>query len=64
MPDISTKELNYVKDFLSWELYMAKICKQYAEQVTDQSFSGMLDKAGQVHQQNYDEMFGYLQQVK
>lgn len=64
MPAISTKELNYVKDFLSWELYMAKICRQYAGQVTDQGFSQMLDKAGQVHQQNYDEMFSYLEQAK
>ncbi|MEW5784075.1 MAG: hypothetical protein AB1767_03145 [Bacillota bacterium] len=64
MTNISTKELNYVKDFLSWELYMSKLCHQYAAQVTDQSFSGMLDQAGQVHQQNFNEIYHYLEKVK
>ncbi len=64
MANISTKELNYVKDFLSWELYMSKVCRQYADQVTDHNFSSMLNQAGQAHQQNFTEMLEYLEQVK
>ena len=30
MAPVSTKELSYVKEFLSWELYMAKTCHRYS----------------------------------
>ena len=64
MANISTKELNYVKDFLSWEMYMSKVCRQYADQVIDHDFSSMLNQAGQTHQQNFTEMLQYLEKVK
>ena len=38
MINLSTKELNYVKDILSWELVMAKKCNQYSMQETDPKF--------------------------
>jgi hypothetical protein len=53
LANISTKELNYIKDFLSWELYMAKLCRQYASQMAGRGFGQMLGQAGQAHQQNY-----------
>lgn len=64
MANISTKELNYLKDFLSWELYMAKVCRQYASQFSDAGYSQLIDQAGKVHQQNYDEIMSYLESVK
>jgi len=64
MKNISTKELNYVKDFLSWELYMAKLCNQYANQMADQNLSRQLEKCGQTHQQNYTDMFNYLSSIQ
>ena len=64
MADISTKELNYMKDFLSWELYMSKLCHQYTSQSTDQNFSSMMEEAGQIHQQNFSDIFSYLEKVK
>jgi hypothetical protein len=62
--NISTKELNYVKDFLSWEMYMAKLCRQYADQMTESNSSRMLDEAGQIHQDNFNEFYHYLEGVR
>ncbi len=62
MPNLSVKELNYIKDFLSWELLMVKKCNQYANQEVDPVFKGVFNNAGQVHQQNYFNLLTYLQQ--
>lgn len=63
MINLSTKELNYVKDILSWELVMAKKCNQYSMQETDPKFKQIFAETGQMHQQNYINAFNYLQQV-
>ncbi|RNC28597.1 MAG: hypothetical protein AWM53_01431 [Candidatus Dichloromethanomonas elyunquensis] len=59
---LSAKELNYIKDFLSWELLMAKKCNEYANQEVDPNFKGVFHNAGQTHQQNYRSLLSYLQQ--
>jgi len=59
---LSSKELNYIKDFLSWELLMTKKCSEYAKQEVDPNFKGIFENAGQVHQQNYQDVLSYLQQ--
>ncbi|NLM20729.1 MAG: hypothetical protein GX207_03155 [Peptococcaceae bacterium] len=59
---LSVKELNYIKDFLSWELLMTKKCAHYAQQEVDPNFKGVFENARQVHQQNYDSLLSYLQQ--
>lgn len=63
MTNLSMKELNYVKDFLSWELLMAKKCSQYASQEVDPNFKGIFNHAGQLHEQNYLNLLDYLGQV-
>lgn len=59
---LSVKELDYIKDFLSWELLMAKKCSEYAGKEVDPNFKGVFNNAGQVHQQNYQNLLSYLQQ--
>lgn len=63
MTNVTTKELNYVKDYLSWELYMAKLCHQHAEQMSDEGFGRIVDDAGRIHQQNYHEIYNYLESL-
>lgn len=63
MANLSVKELNYLKDFLSWELLMAKKCNEYANQEVDPNFKGIFNNAGQVHQQNYINLVNYLGQA-
>ena len=63
MANLSTKELNYIKDYLSWELLMAKKCNMYVGQEQNSDYKGVCNQAGQVHQQNYLNVLGYLQKV-
>ncbi|MFT9496700.1 hypothetical protein [Anaerosolibacter sp.] len=63
MKNIATKELNYVKDFLSWELLSAKKCYQYAQQETDQQRQQLFLNTVKVHQQNYTNLLNYSMQL-
>lgn len=63
MPNLSVKELNYIKDFLSWELLMVKKCNQYANQEVDPVFKGVFNNEGQIHQENYLNLLTYLQRL-
>ncbi len=61
---LSVKELSYIRDFLSWEILMAKKCSHYASQEVDPNFQGIFNSIGQVHQQNYERVLTYLQQIQ
>lgn len=63
MKNIATKELNYVKDFLSWELLSAKKCYQYGQQETDPQRRQLFIEAADVHQQNYRNLLNYVQKL-
>jgi hypothetical protein len=57
---ITDKELNYVKDFLSWELLAMKKCNDAANQCTDSSIQTMIRQAGQKHKQHYQSILDQL----
>ncbi|AOT69034.1 hypothetical protein [Geosporobacter ferrireducens] len=63
MKNIATKELNYVKDFLSWELLSAKKCYQYAQQETNPQRKQLFMDTVNVHQQNYMSLLNYINQL-
>jgi len=63
MRPISTKELNYVTDHLSWELLMSKKCYDHANSTNEQEYKRLFNEAGQIHQQNYFTLLDYLQSV-
>jgi hypothetical protein len=63
MKNIATKELNYVKDFLSWELLSAKLCHQYADQETNPNRKQLFQDAATTHQQNYMNLLNYMQDL-
>lgn len=60
--NLSTKEVNYLKDHLSWELMAAKKCYNYAQECSDKNFGKLLDDVGRVHQQNFTDMLNYVNQ--
>jgi len=64
MKNISSKELNYVKDFLSWELLATKKCNDHANQETDQNSRQILMASAQMHQQNYTDLLNYVQHLQ
>lgn len=62
MKHISTKELNYLNDFLSWELLSAKKCYQYGHQESNSTHQHIFFDAANVHQQNYTNLLNYIEQ--
>lgn len=63
MKNLSTKEVNYVKDLLSWELLTAKKCFQYANQEANPARQKMFFDTAGMHEQNYLNLLNYVDQI-
>jgi hypothetical protein len=63
MKNLSTKELNYINDLLSWELLSSKKCFQYAHQETNQNHQQIFFDTARLHQQNYVNLLNYVDQI-
>ena len=57
---LSEKDLNYLKDHLSWELLAAKKAFQYAHQSQDNTVKDLLFEVSQQHQRNYEKLLAHL----
>ena len=51
---ISTKDLSYIKDMLSWNLVMAKKSKEYLKLIGDKDVKELLKKVNEVHKSHYE----------
>lgn len=58
---ITTKDLSYLKDALSWELNAFKKLSFFAGQATDPQIKQALDGAGRMHQAHYEQLLKHLQ---
>lgn len=58
---ITTKDMSYLKDALSWELNAFKKLHAFAQQATDPEVKQCLDKIGRMHQQHYQKLLTHLQ---
>lgn len=58
---ITTKDLLYLKDALSWELEAFKKFHFFAQQAKSPQIKQALDKAGQMHQRHYQKLLTHLQ---
>lgn len=63
MQNVSTKEVNYVKDVLSWELLSSKKCFQYAHQESNSTRQKLFFDTANMHQQNYLSVLNYVDQL-
>ncbi|MGE4283209.1 MAG: hypothetical protein AB7G87_05750 [Clostridia bacterium] len=63
MQNLSTKELNYIKDILSWELLSTKKNFQYANQETNLARQKLFFDTANMHQQNYLSLLNYVDQL-
>ncbi len=62
MQHLSSKELNYIKDLLSWELLSVKKCYSYAsDEGNTEDQKAFFDAVG-IHRQNYMNLLNYIQQ--
>ena len=53
---ISTKDLSYIKDMLSWNLVMAKKSKEYLKLVGDKDVKELLKKYKEVHKSHKQKL--------
>jgi hypothetical protein len=58
---ITTKDILYLKDALSWELLAAKKFHFLAEQSSDLEIKQALDKTGKMHQSHFQRILSHLQ---
>nr|WP_263328653.1 ferritin-like domain-containing protein [Neobacillus sp. Marseille-Q6967] len=58
---ISSKDLLYIKDALSWELLAFKKFHFYAQQVQSPELKQALDKMGRMHQNHFQRLLTHLQ---
>nr|WP_202617890.1 ferritin-like domain-containing protein [Bacillus dakarensis] len=58
---ITSKDILYLKDALSWELLAFKKFHFLAQQSTDPEIKQALDKAGAMHQNHYQRLLTHLQ---
>lgn len=58
---ITTKDLSYLKDAMSWELLAFKKFHFYAQQVNDLEIKQAFEQAGQMHQNHYQRLLSHLQ---
>jgi|LSQX01.1.fsa_nt_gb hypothetical protein len=64
MSNISCKELNYLKDLMSWELLACKKSHDYSGKETNPARKDLYINAAMTHQQNYLELINYLNTLK
>lgn len=58
---ITTKDLLYLKDAMSWTLLAMKKCAHFAQECTDLQVRQAIDQIGQLHQRQYNMLLRHLQ---
>ena len=59
---ISTKDLSYIKDMLSWNLVMAKKSKEYLKLVSDKDVKEIIKRVNEVHKSHYEMLLEIISQ--
>ncbi|WP_135547457.1 hypothetical protein [Paenibacillus cymbidii] len=57
---LTAKELDYIKDYLSWELLAMKKCNDAANACTDMQIQSKLKQTGEKHKQHYETLLSHL----
>lgn len=57
---ITTKDLAYIKDAMSWELLAAKKCNRFARECNDNRIKQTIEKAGRMHQNHYQMLLNHI----
>jgi hypothetical protein len=57
---ITTKDILYLSDALSWNLLAMKKAHFYAQHCQDQELKTAFDKCGQMHQKHYERILSHL----
>jgi len=57
---LSTKDFNYLKDHLSWELLAMKKCAHYAAECQDAQTAHLINQVGMMHERHYNSLLQYF----
>lgn len=57
---ITTKDLMYLKDAMSWQLTAFKKLHYFAQQAQNPQIKQALDRIGQMHQRHYQKLLTHL----
>ncbi len=57
---VSTKDLAYIKDALSWELDVIKKFNHFARETQDAKTKSLIQKGAQMHQKQYEMLLKHL----
>jgi hypothetical protein len=58
---ITTKDLLYLKDAMSWQLDAMKKCAHFSNEVQAQDIKQEIDRIGQMHQRHYNMLLSHCQ---
>lgn len=58
---VTTKDLQYLKDAMSWLLIAAKKCAHFAQEAECSQVKQALEQAGQTHQKHYNMLLRHCQ---
>lgn len=58
---LADKELDYLSDFMSWELLAAKKCHHAAMQCNDPQIREFINQVGHRHLQHYENLLSHIQ---
>lgn len=58
---ITSKDLSYLSDEMSWELIAMKKYHHFAQEVQDPELKTAINKLGAMHQNHYQALLQYLQ---
>ncbi|MDD2402731.1 MAG: hypothetical protein PHI90_04955 [Clostridia bacterium] len=57
---LSTKDVAYIKDALSWELDVIKKCNKFAQETQDSKIKNLIQRSVQVQQKHYNMLLKHL----
>lgn len=57
---LSTKDFNYLKDHMSWELLAAKKCAHFAQECQDNQVAQLINQVGMMHERHYNTLLQYV----
>ncbi len=61
---VTTKDLSYIKDGLSWELLAAKKFAMYAQMAQDKGIKDLCGALAKMHQTHYQKLLTHLDPAK
>ncbi|MDI3546865.1 MAG: hypothetical protein PWR10_517 [Halanaerobiales bacterium] len=61
---ISTKDLAYLTDAMSWELLAMKKCHHFAQECNNNEIRQAIERAGRMHEKHYKMLLKHLDPSK